>query len=185
MESFRLMMGQDTCGSSARALAFPVMEPKWQLTGSHRAGIQSGRAQLRRGPEGNSSSPLACLEISTLRRLLFAVSAESEADRHLDLDLRGHMEAESKKRFQYIIGMLLVLLFVRLVLIFYQRHESQKPAEKKIPIPAIWMTTSSRRKFILTISNRPRKSWWAKPFGSGQGTQSTTTPIQMQRTRQT
>jgi hypothetical protein len=42
------------------------------------------------------------------------------------------MEAESKKRFQYIIGILLVLLFVRLVLIFYQRHESQKPVEKKI-----------------------------------------------------
>lgn len=42
------------------------------------------------------------------------------------------MEAESKKRFQYIIGILLVLLFVRLALIFYQRHESQKPVEKKI-----------------------------------------------------
>jgi hypothetical protein len=42
------------------------------------------------------------------------------------------MEAESKKRFQYILGILLVLLFVRLVFIFYQRHEAQKPVEKKI-----------------------------------------------------
>jgi hypothetical protein len=41
------------------------------------------------------------------------------------------MEAESRKRFQFIIALLLVLLFVRLVVIFYQRHEAAKPAEKK------------------------------------------------------
>jgi hypothetical protein len=41
------------------------------------------------------------------------------------------MEADSRKRFQFIVGLLLVLLFIRLVAIFYQRHEANKPAEKK------------------------------------------------------
>jgi hypothetical protein len=41
------------------------------------------------------------------------------------------MEAESRKRFQYIIGLLMVLLVIRLGFIFYQRHQAQNPEEKK------------------------------------------------------
>jgi len=41
------------------------------------------------------------------------------------------MEADSRKKLQFIFGLLLVLLFIRLVVIFYQRHEANKPAEKK------------------------------------------------------
>lgn len=42
------------------------------------------------------------------------------------------MEAESKKRTRITIGVLLVLLFIRLGFILYQRHEANKPAEKKV-----------------------------------------------------
>jgi len=43
------------------------------------------------------------------------------------------MEPESKKRFQYITILLIVLLGIRLGFILYQRHEAAKPAEKKTP----------------------------------------------------
>ena len=42
------------------------------------------------------------------------------------------MEADSKKRTRITIGILLVLLFIRLGFILYQRHEANKPAEKKV-----------------------------------------------------
>jgi hypothetical protein len=42
------------------------------------------------------------------------------------------MEAEGKKRFQVITGVLLVLLFIRLGFILYQRHEANKPANKTV-----------------------------------------------------
>ena len=42
------------------------------------------------------------------------------------------MEADSKKRTRFIIGVLLVLLFIRLGFILYQRHDANKPAEKKV-----------------------------------------------------
>jgi hypothetical protein len=43
------------------------------------------------------------------------------------------MEPESKKRFQYITLVLIVLLGIRLGFILYQRHQAAKPAEKKAP----------------------------------------------------